>query len=384
MQTRERRLFTFDHDAGPPHPPGPRSSSAWQAFVAIAVCLGLWAVLAAPILQRDADAGPVGARRSAALALLEPLVAFSDLLLISRMSGEIERALGRELEDQAGGELVIPPIALPEETFGPETGPPRPTVGAEPTSGGTDPPKAAEEDPGAEDPVVEPGQAGLREPKPTSKLRVAVIGDSLSQGLGPAIAEMMNADLVRVLPLGRQSTGLARQDYFNWQAGMRQIVEEFRPDLVFVMLGSNDAQAQIAPGGAALPVGSIEWVDSYRDRTDHLIREATAAGTRVVWVGIPVVSERQRWDFYRRVNAIYAQTASADPLGTFVDSWSILEARDGGYTAFVRNEHGVLQEMRAPDGIHLTPTGYAYLARQAIRAAARSFGLSPEAANFRI
>ena len=100
-----------------------------------------------------------------------------------------------------------------------------------------------------------------------------------------------------------------------------------------------------------------------RARGGAFLREATRAGTRVVWVGIPVVEEQQRWDFYRRVNGIYGDVATADPLATYVDAWDAFEARDGGYAAFLRNERGVLQEMRASDGIHFTPTGYGYLAR---------------------
>ena len=212
----------------------------------------------------------------------------------------------------------------------------------------------------------------------------AVIGDSLSQGLGPAIERWMDPDVVRVLSLGRQSTGLSRLDYFNWHAGMRQIVEGFRPDLVFILLGSNDAQAQIAPDGTAIPTGSVEWVQAYREHAARLLAEATGAGTRVVWVGIPIVEQRNRWDFYRRVNDIYRDTAESDPLGTYLDAWSLFRTKEGDYRAFVRNERGALQEMRAPDGIHFTPAGYAYLGRMALRAAAASFGLSARAVTFRL
>jgi len=103
-----------------------------------------------------------------------------------------------------------------------------------------------------------------------------------------------------------------------------------------------------------------------------------------VWVGIPIVRDRQRWDFYRRVNDIYEQTAADDPLATYVDAWDLFQTRSGDYGAFLRNERGVLQEMRAGDGIHLTPTGYAFLARQAIRAAAAEFDLPQRAVTFKI
>jgi hypothetical protein len=166
---------------------------------------------------------------------------------------------------------------------------------------------------------------------------------------------------------------------------MRKIVTEFRPDLVFVMLGSNDDQAQITPEGDAVRLGSTEWVQGYRERAAAFLQEATSAGTRVVWVGIPVVAERQRWEFYRRVNDIYEDVAlDAGPFATYVDAWRLFQGRDGGYTAYLRNDRGDLQQMRAGDGLHFTPTGYGYLGRSAIQAAAEAFGLPQKAVVFRI
>lgn len=378
MQTMERPIRVLE-PARPPEPAEPRRASARDVFVTIVVCLSLWALLAAPLLQRSAGTGPVGARRSAALALLRPLVAISDGLFLSRATGSIERALGRDPDQAPGGELALPAFALPPDGFEPTRA--TPTAGPDPAE--TSPPPAHESEGSGEAPAEAPAAAtALRTPTRSNKLRVAVIGDSLSQGLGPAIERSMDPSLVRVLSLGRQSTGLSREDYFNWQAGMRQIVEEFRPDLVFVMLGSNDAQAQISRDGTSIPVGSAQWVEGYRERAADLLREATRAGTHVVWVGMPIVEEHQRWDFYRRVNDIYRETASADPLGTYVDTWTPFEGRDGGYTAFVRNERGDLVEVRAPDGVHFTPSGYTFLGRLAIRAADQAFAMPEKAVSF--
>ena len=372
-QTLERVVVERGARAPEPPEPEPRRASARDVLVTILVCLSLWALLAAPLLERNARAGPVGTRRSAALALLRPLVAISDTLFLSRATSSVERALGRDPEASPGGELVLPAFDLPAEEFEST----RVTQGpsAEP------PTRADEEDQPSEGPTA---PNPIRTPSPSNELRVAVIGDSLSQGLGPAIERWMNPGVVRVLSLGRPSTGLSREDYFNWRSGMRLIVEEFRPDLVFVMLGSNDAQAQITRAGAAIPVGSANWVEGYRERAAELLREATRAGTHVVWVGIPIVKQRERWDFYRRVNDIYRETANADPFGTFVDSWEPFEARDGGYTAFVRNERGGLVEVRAADGVHFTSTGYGFLGKMAIRAADEAFGMPKKAVSFHV
>jgi len=371
MQTMERPIVVRE-ESRPQQPPVPRRASAWDVLVTIVVCLCLWALLAAPLLERSAEAGPVGPRRSAALALLRPLVAISDELLLSRATGSVERALGRDPGAAPGGELILPAFELPPDE-----------VGSRAThTAGTSGPATREAEAVARG--VARGGPDLRVPTPSNKLRVAVIGDSLSQGLGPAIERWMNPSVVRVLSLGRQSTGLSREDYFNWEAGMRQIVEEFRPDLVFVLLGSNDAQAQISRDGTSIPVGSVRWLEGYGERAANLLVEATRVGTHVVWVGIPIVKERRHWDFYRRVNDIYRETASADPFGTYLDAWTPFEGRDGGYTAFVRNDRGDLVEVRASDGVHFTQTGYSFLARMAIVAADQAFGMPQKAVGFRI
>src|SRR6266542_4986076 len=184
MQTMERPIAVLEQ-ARPPEPPEPRRASARDVFVTIVVCLCLWALLAAPLLQRSAEAGPVGARRSAALELLRPLVAISDGLLLTRATSSVERALGRDPGGAPGGELVLPAFELPPGGFEPKpthggaAGTPDPAETPEPTT------REAE----AEEPTA---AAALRTPTRSNKLRVAVIGDSLSQGLGPAIERAMN------------------------------------------------------------------------------------------------------------------------------------------------------------------------------------------------
>src|SRR4249919_1265656 len=129
MQTMERIATLAEEEAAPqPQVPEPRRASARDVFVTIVVCLSLWALLAAPLLQRSAEAGPVGTRRSAALALLRPMVAMSDGLLLSRATGSVERALGRDPEGAPGGELVLPAFEIPADEFKPT--PTRPTHAA--------------------------------------------------------------------------------------------------------------------------------------------------------------------------------------------------------------------------------------------------------------
>ncbi len=329
-------------------------ASAGRVLGVMVVCLLLWSFLFAPVLERAADAGPLGARRTAALAFLRPLTGLSNVLLVGRVTEALERALGRDPDAAPGGVLDLepPPLSPLEE---PRTGPT-----SEPS------------------PLPEPGEP-IREPRPNDKLRVVTVGDSLAAGLGVGVEAMLDPALVRTWNQGRISTGLARADYFNWRAAARQIVDAYRPDLVVVMLGLNDNQAQQAADGSAIPIGSVEWVQAYRERATAFLKAATSGGARVVWVGIPVVQDEERWPIYQRLNGIYEEVAAARPEdATYLDSWALLDDADGGYTAFVPNERGNLQQMRGADGVHLLPVGNNFIARAVIGQAEDVFGLTED------
>ena len=77
------------------------------------VCLGGWALLFAPTMKRAAEASPDGARRTAALVVLSPFVAISDVLQITKLTDGVERALGRDPEEAPGGVIVVPPEPIP-------------------------------------------------------------------------------------------------------------------------------------------------------------------------------------------------------------------------------------------------------------------------------
>ena len=75
---------------------------------------------------------------------------------------------------------------------------------------------------------------------------------------------------MKVVRQGRESTGLARPDYFDWTAQLRVDVQRFRPDIIVAMLGGNDFQDLVVPGR---PSVRRFWVDQwnalYRQRVSR-------------------------------------------------------------------------------------------------------------------
>jgi hypothetical protein len=322
---------------------------AGRVFVVMLVCLLLWAFLFAPTMKRAAEASPDGARRSAALALLTPFVAISDALQITDVTDAVEQALGRDPDEAPGGGIVVPPEPIPSQP-GDGSG-----------QGGGD--------------VHIKGP--IRKPTRTNKLRVVVIGDSLAAGLGVYVERVMKPSLVRVSRQGRISTGLARPDYFDWPEAASEIVDNFRPDLVIVMLGENDNQSlRNAAGREETPVGTFDWPRAYGERVEDFMRLATSKGARVVWVGLPIVSDRGRWGIVENQNDVFESAANVVDDVTYLDTWDLFAAPDGGYSAYHRDD-GTVQLIRESDGLHFNAIGYELLARAVLDAAQQEFDLTP-------
>ena len=211
---------------------------AGRVLVVMLVCLLLWGFLFAPTMERAADASPDGTRRSVALAILRPFVAINDALQITKLTDAVEQALGRDPNEAPGGGIVVPPEPLPSQ-----------------------PGDDGDHGDGGDVHIKGP----IRKPTGTNKLRVVVVGDSLASGFGVYLERVMKPSLVRVSRQGRISTGLARPDYFDWPVALSEIVDNFRPDLIVVMLGENDNQAlRDAAGHEETPVGTFDWPQRLR------------------------------------------------------------------------------------------------------------------------
>ncbi|HEY1331982.1 MAG TPA: DUF459 domain-containing protein [Actinomycetota bacterium] len=296
-----------------------RLEPAGQVLVAMLVCLLLWALVSAPSLKANAEASPFGARRTAALAVLTPLSAISHALGLARLDARAETALGRP-------DPLAPPPTVPPVT------PLKRRAHATPL-----PP--------------------LRTPTRSQPLHVLVLGDSTALDLGYGLERAATpAGRYRVTLDGRISTGLARLDYFNWLAQAQKDVARYRPDIVVVLLGLNDLQDFRAQSHYLVRY-TRPWIRAYAQRVNAMLAEVVATGRRVLWVGEPIVSNRNIAYGLRVVNKIYRNVTHGVLGVSYVDSWHLFVNSQGRYAAYLRNASGDLQQVREADGEHLTPAG---------------------------
>lgn len=188
-------------------------------------------------------------------------------------------------------------------------------------------------------------------------LRVLMVGDSLL----PYIANGM-VKISQPLPdldvkyVSKTSTGLIYTKKFDWFTTVKTLVAQYRPDVTVAIFGAND-RLPIQSGGEVFRLLSPEWQAEYGRKVGDIMDIANQAGARVVWIGLPIMRASDFNGTCRSLNAITSRACAAHPNAVFLDTWGLFSDRNGNYSAYLADSSGRQKLMRAPDGIHFTPTG---------------------------
>ncbi len=234
-------------------------------------------------------------------------------------------------------------------------------------------------------PPTEPPPEDTGPPTAENPAVVLIAGDSDAGTFAPYLDRLLaDTDLVDTTLDYKVSSGLARPDYFDWTARLREQVPAVDPDIVVITFGGNDAQGLLdATGGvvAFQPVpdsDNADWRAEYGERVGEVMDFLVQDGRTVIWVGIPNDDDP---DVTFRMQ-VQDETAKAEaakrPSIVFIDTWSRFSGRTGGWAEYVidpRDDIG--KDVRADDGFHLNETGAEILAldiAEAIKADLRARG----------
>lgn len=183
-------------------------------------------------------------------------------------------------------------------------------------------------------------------------------GDSTSYFMSAALIEMASSlGAVPVQPAAeyKVSSGLMNPAFFDWPAYISAQFAEMRPAVAVFMVGANDASS-------SLPY------DLYHQRVGDLMDLMRAPFRSVIWVGQPHMGRPDLEPVIPDMNRIFAEEAAKRPWVTYVDVYGVTSAADGSYAAYLPDAAGVVQLMRASDGVHFTPAGGRLLADRVLRA----------------
>ncbi len=219
--------------------------------------------------------------------------------------------------------------------------------------------RAAAPRPQQQQPVAPPA------PEPVAKLETAkqvlVIGDFMAGGVGSELESTFAASPgVVVSERSDGSSGLVRQDHFDWPGQLPAMLDELKPTVVVVMLGANDRQ-QMSIGNVKEKFRTDAWFKEYEARVAELAGLVAARKVPLLWVGLPSFQSPSMTSDAVTLNAIYRnQTEKVG--GEFVDVWDGFVDEDGKFVITGSDVKGQQVRLRGSDGITFTKAGKQKLA----------------------
>lgn len=208
--------------------------------------------------------------------------------------------------------------------------------------------------------------------------RILVVGDflagSLADGLAAAYAE--NADML-VVDRANGSSGLVRDDFYDWPGNISAVLAAENPAAVVVMIGSNDRQQMRVGDGHESP-GSPAWTAEYERRATMLAAAVRERGLPLLWVGnLPFKSPAMSSDMVA-FNDVYRRIVT-EAGGEFIDVWDGFVDENGNFAANGPDMNGQPAQLRGSDGINVTRPGRRKIAFYVEKPLARLLGPGADA-----
>ena len=191
--------------------------------------------------------------------------------------------------------------------------------------------------------------------------RAMVIGDFMAGALAKGLAEAYreNPNIV-VIDASSGSSGLVRNDYYDWPGKLPDLVTEQKPDAILVMIGGNDRQTLNTDTGAHV-LGTDGWRAAYAARVGALAEVLKFTGKPILWVGLAPVESGAMSRDYSAFNGIVREQLEAKQM-RFIETWNGFADEEGKYVAVGPDVRGQSVQLRASDGLNFTKAGQRKLA----------------------
>lgn len=190
---------------------------------------------------------------------------------------------------------------------------------------------------------------------------VLVVGDFIAGSLGEGLATAFETTPGIVVERRTNgSSGIVRDDYYDWAASLPGLIAETKPALVVISMGANDRQ-QMPVAGQKEKFRSEAWTKEYEARVARLATLARDSGKPMLWVGMPAFQSSALTADMTTLNTIYR--ASVEKTGgEFVDIWDGFVDENDKFVTSGSDINGQQVRLRGSDGINFTKAGKRKLA----------------------
>ncbi|RVR12007.1 DUF459 domain-containing protein [Sinorhizobium meliloti] len=210
-------------------------------------------------------------------------------------------------------------------------------------------------------PAAAPPPAPVVVEKSPDAKKVLVVGDFVAGSLGDGLKVAFETTPGIVIETrANGSSGIVRDDYFDWPKALPDAIAELKPAVIVVSLGANDRQ-MMRIGDVQEKFRTDAWTEEYRKRVNALATFARKDNLPVLWVGMPSFQSTSMTADMVTFNGIYREEVEKVG-GQFIDIWDGFVDEGGKFVLTGSDINGQQVRLRGSDGINLTKAGKRKLA----------------------
>lgn len=210
-----------------------------------------------------------------------------------------------------------------------------------------------------------PGASAAATGEPPAKVTIAVMGDSLGDGMWGGLYRLMVRDKRYSFHRGaKNSVGFAGDDLIDM---IDAALAAGPVDAVVVMIGANDRRSFFVGNQSKALFRSKAWQELYAARIGRFMDKLQHHKLPTVWILLPIMRADDASADARLINDIVTNAARTRSYVKLLPTWPMTVDESGAYTAHFKDLKGVKRLMRANDGVHFADPAYELIGDSVLR-----------------
>jgi len=204
--------------------------------------------------------------------------------------------------------------------------------------------------------LVLPATARAESKVPSTTATIAVIGDSLGDGMWGGLARTVAKDKrIKIFRGAKNSVGFTGSNLTDM---IDRAFASGETHALVMMVGANDRRSIFIDGKSKALLRTPAWTELYRERVERFMDHAGRHNVPLVWILLPVMRATDATDDARTVNQIVAEAAKGRPNVFLIDTWTLTSDEKGAYLPHFKDLAGNVRAMRLGDGVHFEMPAY--------------------------